>query len=84
MSWEKVVVARLSMQSFNYFFVDGLTNLFSIIKTTENVRDLPSDFQAVLEWARISQVAYTSCPCLMLMAPHYQDGIDSLSSLCGC
>ncbi|THH06358.1 hypothetical protein EW146_g9633, partial [Bondarzewia mesenterica] len=33
---------------------DGLTQLFAIIKTTENVRDLPSDFQAVLEWARIS------------------------------
>ncbi|ETW83931.1 hypothetical protein HETIRDRAFT_235512, partial [Heterobasidion irregulare TC 32-1] len=33
---------------------DGLTQMFAIIKTTENVRELPPDFQAVLEWARIS------------------------------
>ncbi|EIM88426.1 uncharacterized protein STEHIDRAFT_95601 [Stereum hirsutum FP-91666 SS1] len=33
---------------------DGLTRMFGIIKSTEDVRDLPPDFQAVLEWARIS------------------------------
>ncbi|KAI0053525.1 hypothetical protein FA95DRAFT_447304 [Auriscalpium vulgare] len=33
---------------------DGLTQLFGIIKTTDNVRSLPPDFQSVLEWARIS------------------------------
>ncbi|KAJ4478105.1 hypothetical protein J3R30DRAFT_2860798 [Lentinula aciculospora] len=33
---------------------DGLTHVFSIIKETQNVRDLPPNFRAVLEWARIS------------------------------
>ena len=38
--------------------VDGLTRLFAVIKTTDDVRGLPSDFQAVLEWGRISSVAH--------------------------
>jgi hypothetical protein len=38
--------------------VDGLTRMFAVIKTTDDVRDLPSDFQAVLEWGRISSVAH--------------------------
>jgi hypothetical protein len=38
--------------------VDGLTRLFAVIKTTDDVRGLPSDFQAVLEWGRISLVAH--------------------------
>ncbi|KAG9317278.1 hypothetical protein JVU11DRAFT_1473 [Chiua virens] len=33
---------------------DGLTRVFSIIKVTPNVRQLPGNYQAVLEWARIS------------------------------
>ncbi|KAJ3894149.1 hypothetical protein GG344DRAFT_41831 [Lentinula edodes] len=33
---------------------DGLTHVFAIIKKTPNVRDLPSNFRAVLEWARVS------------------------------
>ncbi|KDQ64528.1 hypothetical protein JAAARDRAFT_52475 [Jaapia argillacea MUCL 33604] len=33
---------------------DGLTHIFGTIKVTENVRDLPANYQAVLEWARIS------------------------------
>ncbi|KAJ3802759.1 hypothetical protein GGU11DRAFT_764142 [Lentinula aff. detonsa] len=33
---------------------DGLTNIFAVIKETPNVRDLPPNFRAVLEWARIS------------------------------
>ncbi|KAH9994127.1 hypothetical protein BJV74DRAFT_884252 [Russula compacta] len=33
---------------------DGLTHLFAVIKTTDNVRGLPPDFQAVIEWGRIS------------------------------
>lgn len=35
---------------------DGLTHVFGIIRTTPNVEDLPSNFQAVLEWGRISYV----------------------------
>ncbi|KAF5389109.1 hypothetical protein D9757_004908 [Collybiopsis confluens] len=33
---------------------DGLTHVFAVIKETPDVRDLPSNFHAVLEWARIS------------------------------
>ncbi|CAE7142361.1 unnamed protein product [Rhizoctonia solani] len=33
---------------------DGLSRIFATIKTTQNVTDLPADYRAVLEWARIS------------------------------
>ncbi|KAI0698586.1 hypothetical protein BC835DRAFT_1532951 [Cytidiella melzeri] len=33
---------------------DGLTQVFATIKHTANVRDLPGNYQAVIEWARIS------------------------------
>ncbi|KAH7929468.1 hypothetical protein BV22DRAFT_128309 [Leucogyrophana mollusca] len=33
---------------------DGLTHVFATIKVTPDVRGLPSNYQAVLEWARIS------------------------------
>ncbi|KAG8721485.1 hypothetical protein FRC08_012618 [Ceratobasidium sp. 394] len=33
---------------------DGLSRIFATIKTTPDVRKLPQDYQAVLEWARIS------------------------------
>ncbi|KAJ3857420.1 hypothetical protein EV368DRAFT_30340 [Lentinula lateritia] len=33
---------------------NGLTHVFAIIKKTPNVRDLPPNFRAVLEWARVS------------------------------
>ncbi|KAF8592326.1 hypothetical protein K439DRAFT_1323460 [Ramaria rubella] len=33
---------------------DGLQHVFATIKMTPDVRDLPPDFKAVLEWARIS------------------------------
>ncbi|CAE6523036.1 unnamed protein product [Rhizoctonia solani] len=33
---------------------DGLSRIFATIKTTQDVRDLPADYRAVLEWARIS------------------------------
>ena len=39
-------------------YVDGLTRMFEIIRTTENVSSLPSEFQAVIEWGRISLVIY--------------------------
>ncbi|KAF8309595.1 hypothetical protein DL93DRAFT_2062783 [Clavulina sp. PMI_390] len=33
---------------------DGLTHIFSVIRQTPDVNDLPPNFQAVLEWGRIS------------------------------
>ncbi|KAF7355337.1 PX-domain-containing protein [Mycena sanguinolenta] len=33
---------------------DGLTQIFATVKVTPNVRDLPSNYKAVLEWARMS------------------------------
>jgi len=39
-------------------FIDGLTQIFGTIKVTPNVHDLPPDYQAVLEWARISSVLF--------------------------
>ncbi|KAJ1308617.1 hypothetical protein OPQ81_004315 [Rhizoctonia solani] len=33
---------------------DGLSRIFATIKSTQDVRDLPEDYRAVLEWARIS------------------------------
>ncbi|KAF8760338.1 PX-associated [Rhizoctonia solani] len=33
---------------------DGLSRIFATIKATQDVRDLPADYKAVLEWARIS------------------------------
>lgn len=33
---------------------DGLTHIFATVKVTPDVRDLPANYQAVLEWARIS------------------------------
>ncbi|KAG8747522.1 hypothetical protein FRC10_000658 [Ceratobasidium sp. 414] len=35
-------------------WLDGLSHVFATIKTTPDVRNLPPDYQAVLEWARIS------------------------------
>ena len=37
-------------------FTDGLTHIFATIKDTPDVRNLPSNYQAVIEWARISYV----------------------------
>ncbi|EPT03805.1 hypothetical protein FOMPIDRAFT_1035376 [Fomitopsis schrenkii] len=36
------------------FAKGGLTHIFATIKVTEDIRQLPSNFQAVIEWARIS------------------------------
>lgn len=36
--------------------LDGLTRVFGIIRVTENVRDLPDEYQAVIEWGRITSV----------------------------
>ncbi|PCH41007.1 hypothetical protein WOLCODRAFT_131649 [Wolfiporia cocos MD-104 SS10] len=36
------------------FAKDGLTHIFATIKETEDIRNLPPNYQAVIEWARIS------------------------------
>ncbi|KAI0938121.1 hypothetical protein AcW1_004798 [Taiwanofungus camphoratus] len=36
------------------FAKDGLTHIFATIKETEDIRKLPQNYQAVIEWARIS------------------------------
>ncbi|CCM01571.1 uncharacterized protein FIBRA_03631 [Fibroporia radiculosa] len=36
------------------FAKDGLTHIFATIKVTEDIRKLPPNYQAVVEWARIS------------------------------
>ena len=33
---------------------DGLTHIFATIKVTPDIRDLPPNYQAIREWARIS------------------------------
>jgi hypothetical protein len=37
---------------------DGLTRMFAVIKAKDDVRDLPPEFKAVIEWGRISLVIY--------------------------
>ncbi|CAK5275609.1 unnamed protein product [Mycena citricolor] len=39
---------------------DGLTRIFALVKVTPNVRDLPDNYKAVLEWARMSSVSSSS------------------------
>ncbi|KZT05522.1 uncharacterized protein LAESUDRAFT_726785 [Laetiporus sulphureus 93-53] len=36
------------------FAKDGLTNIFATIKVTDDIHKLPANYQAVIEWARIS------------------------------
>jgi hypothetical protein len=36
------------------FTLDGLTKVFGTIKVTPDIRQLPSNYQAVIEWARMS------------------------------
>ncbi|KAG6844898.1 hypothetical protein H0H87_002597 [Tephrocybe sp. NHM501043] len=36
---------------------DGLTHIFATVKITPDVRGLPANYQAVLEWARISMAS---------------------------
>jgi hypothetical protein len=55
---------RLSISSifrFQYLWIfrdhsDGLTHVFATIKVTPDVRGLPDNYKAVMEWARISLV----------------------------
>jgi hypothetical protein len=45
---------------------DGLTRVFATIRQTPNVRDLPVEYQKLIEWARISCAA----------VPEALDGVD--------
>ena len=42
------------------FTPDGLTKIFATIKVTPDIRQLPSNYQAVIEWARMSYVPFPS------------------------
>lgn len=33
---------------------DGLTNVIKVLRVTDNVRDLPPEYQAVFEWGRVT------------------------------
>lgn len=37
-------------------FIDGLSHIFAIIKETSDINQLPSNYQAVTEWGRITCV----------------------------
>jgi hypothetical protein len=52
------MISRISSRENSDHTVDGLTRMFAVIKTTDDVRGLPPDFQAVLEWGRISLVTH--------------------------
>lgn len=45
--------------------VDGLQKVFSMIKSTPDVRNLSDDYKAVLEWGKITSVepAFALCTC---------------------
>ena len=38
--------------------LDGLSRIFGSIRTTDNLKDLPREYQAVFEWGRISSVSF--------------------------
>jgi len=61
-----IVYIILTLSDFN-MFADGLTHIFATVKTTNDVRDLPQNYRAVLEWARVSYVflAFSSFPPLL-------------------
>ncbi len=52
-SWARVCHVLLIAFPFNAA-IDGLTHVFATIKVTSSIRDLPPNYHAVLEWARIS------------------------------
>jgi hypothetical protein len=53
-SWAKVAGSHRVFYTSNRVFLDGLTQIFATVKVTPNVRDLPANYKAVLEWARMS------------------------------
>jgi hypothetical protein len=55
---------------------DGLTRVFATIKVTPDVHGLPANYQAVIEWARISLVVLTSSP-LRVLTPVFPRSLAS-------
>lgn len=54
-------------------FIDGLSQIFSIIKVTPDINQLPSNYRAVTEWGRITCV-------YVLFRDEITDGLGSLAS----
>ena len=55
-SWAEVRFLTMTTPNSDLIRIipDGLTQVFSTIKVTPRVEDLPSNYKAVLEWARMS------------------------------
>jgi Domain of unknown function in PX-proteins (DUF3818) len=53
-SWVLVCVSSSSLRNLLTTGQGGLTNVFSTIKVTPQIKDLPENYKAVIEWARIS------------------------------
>ncbi|KAG8931592.1 hypothetical protein FRC01_001097 [Tulasnella sp. 417] len=53
---ERVSMLRSAMSNIKADAMgkDGLTHIFAVIRSTSNVKDLPPDFRAVLEWGRVT------------------------------
>ncbi|PPQ77762.1 hypothetical protein CVT25_011197 [Psilocybe cyanescens] len=58
---------------------DGLTHIFATIKVTPDIRDLPSNYHAVVEWARISLTSLASTVFQMFIAS--DDASETFSGL---
>lgn len=48
---------KFVIRSLSEIIIDGLTHVFAIIKVNSHINQLPSNYKAVVEWARISSVA---------------------------
>ena len=66
---------------------DGLTRVFAVIKATDNVRGLPPEFKALVEWGRISLVIHhkrEGFPLILVFFFFPKNGFYRFSSLhCG-
>lgn len=79
-SWAKVDIPDISSERWLIAtLVDGLTHVFATIKVTPDIRNLPSNYQAVVEWARISLV-FVSYHVVFLIS--WQSGVYCLSYVC--
>jgi Domain of unknown function in PX-proteins (DUF3818) len=59
-SWERVCSLSFLLLVVDILDIDGLTHIFATIKTTPDVHELPDNYRAVVEWARISLVLVVS------------------------
>lgn len=55
---EVIIIFPRFLMSKSDRSIDGLTRTFAVIKATDDVRDLPPEFKAVIEWGRISLVIH--------------------------